>query len=373
VRAVVVGAGVVGLSAARALAERGHAVHLLDRYGSGHAATSSTGATRTFRLAYAEPAYVRLCVRSRERWLELAARTGETTLLPYGQVEAGPPVAAIAATLADVGVEHALLDDAAERFPELRIGGPALWHPGGGVLLAPACLRALHVLLAAAGGQSSAPERALALEPHDDGVRVRTDRRTLEADVAVVAAGPWSAELLEPLGLAPPLGPGVAQVSFIDAPGLVERPSFALWDEASAGVYGHAVPGVGYKVAYDAARADAWQPDATEWGVDREEEARLVAWLREHAPGIEPRVQRSERHPWTMTPDGDQVVDRRGPIVLAVGCSGHAFKLAPALGEAVTDLAEDADPGPDVAHLRLDRPALAGAADHGLGSMAIPR
>jgi glycine/D-amino acid oxidase-like deaminating enzyme len=373
VRVVVVGAGILGLSAARVIAERGHAVELLDRHRSGHPATSSAGATRTFRLAYAEPAYVRLALRSRERWLELAARTGETTYVAHGQVEVGEPVAAIAGTLADLAVPHELVDDPRRYFPELALDGPALWHPGGGVLLAPGCLRAQHALLQASGGRTSAPERVLAVEPDGDDVTVRTERRTIEADVVVVATGPWAAELLEPLGLAPPLGPGVAQVTFLEAPGLVARPAFAAWVAGAPGMYGHAVPGVGYKFGIDAANGEDWRPDAEAWGVDAQEEATLLGWVREHLPSLEVRPLRSERHPWTMTPDGDQVVDRRGRVVVLAGCSGHAFKLAPALGEAVADLVDGVDPGPDVAHLRLDRPALAGAAGHGLGSMAIPR
>ena len=164
----------------------------------------------------------------------------------------------------------------------------------------------------------------LAVEPDGGGVKVRTARRTLEADVAVVAAGPWATELLQPLGLSPPLGPGVAQVTFFEAPALLERPTFGDWREGAVGVYGHPVPGVGYKVGFDAASAEAWDPDATGYTPDAAEEARLLDWMREHAPGIEPRPLRSERHPWTMTPDGDLVVDRRGPVVILAGCSGHA-------------------------------------------------
>ena len=56
---VVVGGGVMG-SAAWQLAARGHPVLLLERVAQGHAHGSSHGATRLFRLAYAQPAYVRL-------------------------------------------------------------------------------------------------------------------------------------------------------------------------------------------------------------------------------------------------------------------------------------------------------------------------
>ena len=47
----------------------------------------------------------------------------------------------------------------------------------------------------------------------------------------------------------------------------------------------------------------------------------------------------SQRHPWTMTPDTDFVIDVDGPLVVACGCSGHAFKFGPALGELVADIA----------------------------------
>ena len=56
-----------------------------------------------------------------------------------------------------------------------------------------------------------------------------------------------------------------------------------------------------------------------------------------------------------MTPDSDWVIDRRGAVVLACGCSGHAFKFGPALGPLVADVVEGADPEP---LFRLGRPGL---------------
>jgi sarcosine oxidase len=61
-----------------------------------------------------------------------------------------------------------------------------------------------------------------------------------------------------------------------------------------------------------------------------------------------------------MTPDGDFVIDRRGPLVIAGGCAGHAFKFGPALGELVADLAEGR-PRPGTDRFALDRPGLEGA------------
>ncbi len=65
----------------------------------------------------------------------------------------------------------------------------------------------------------------------------------------------------------------------------------------------------------------------------------------------------SERHPWTMTPDSDFVIDRDGPVVVACGCSGHAFKFGPALGELVADIAQEI-PRPEQPLFSMRRPAL---------------
>ena len=40
-----------------------------------------------------------------------------------------------------------------------------------------------------------------------------------------------------------------------------------------------------------------------------------------------------------MTSDEDFVLDRAGPLVVGGGCSGHAFKFGPLLGEFLADLA----------------------------------
>ena len=126
-------------------------------------------------------------------------------------------------------------------------------------------------------------------------------------------------------------------------------------------MYGHPVPGVGYKVAFDAGSKEPWLPDVEAWSPDLAEQARLIEWLGSGCPGVEPRVALTQRHPWTMTPDGDFAIDRRGPIVVAAGCSGHAFKFGPALGSLVADVAEGVA-------ARRPRPVLARPAGDADGS-----
>jgi sarcosine oxidase len=50
---------------------------------------------------------------------------------------------------------------------------------------------------------------------------------------------------------------------------------------------------------------------------------------------------------YTTTPSHDPVLDRRGPVVVATGFSGHGFKFAPELGRHLAALARGSeDPRP---------------------------
>ena len=85
-----IGLGVTGLSTAGALAHRGHRVVGIDRWGIGHPVTSSTGASRSIRLAYDDERYVRLARAAFEGWHRLEASQDVTLLLETGQVDLGP-------------------------------------------------------------------------------------------------------------------------------------------------------------------------------------------------------------------------------------------------------------------------------------------
>ncbi len=253
--------------------------------------------------------------------------------------------------------------DAAElrrRFPELVLadGEAALVQSQAGTVIANAAMAGLLATAERSGVTYLPGHRVVGIDPGAP-VVVRTEADTFRADTVVVAAGPWLGGLLDPIGLHLPLAPAIAQVTFLEAPALVDRPGIAEWPpEGETGVYGHPVPGVGYKVAFDAG-SEGWDPDAEGWAPDAGEEARILAWLARRMPSVEPVVSLTQRHPWTMTPDVDFIVDRWGPLVVAGGCSGHAFKFGPALGRLVADIVEGGR-APDL--FRSDRPSLAGSA-----------
>src|SRR3712207_157336 len=119
----------MGSAAAWELAARGHAVVLLERFAQSHARGSSHGTTRMFRLAYAEPAYVRLGLDAIDGWRRLEAETGRslvelTGCLDHGEIDGLEDVFAAAG----VTFERLVPDAAAERWPGLLIDRAAVWH-----------------------------------------------------------------------------------------------------------------------------------------------------------------------------------------------------------------------------------------------------
>jgi sarcosine oxidase len=358
---VVVGGGVFGLATGLELARRGRRTAVVDRLGSGHPATSSTGLSRSIRIAYDQPLYVTLAREALGSWRRIEADTGRTILHLTGQIDLGPQakMQSIFDTVRGIGAAIRECDAAELRrlMPELapRRGEIGLFHADGGTVMAEQGMLALAEAAVKQGVAIFSPERVTGIDIGSGDATVVTDRRRLRAERVVIAAGPWSGALLADLGIDLPLAPAIAQVTFLDASTVTERPGIAEWEvDSSGGVYGHPVPGIGYKVAFDAGSA-GWDPDVTDWQPDREEERRILEWLARRIPGMPRRVQRTQRHPWTMTPDADFVVDNRGPLTLACGCSGHAFKFGPALGRLVADVMDGVAAPPE---LRLGRPAL---------------
>jgi glycine/D-amino acid oxidase-like deaminating enzyme len=62
-----------------------------------------------------------------------------------------------------------------------------------------------------------------------------------------------------------------------------------------------------------------------------------------------------------MSPDGHFVVDRHPwheRVLLATGFSGHGFKFAPVIGQALADLVIDGQTPLPIQFLSLERPSL---------------
>ena len=203
--------------------------------------------------------------------------------------------------------------------------------------------------LAQASGRRGSPaaKPLRAIEPAAGGVRIATDRGVVEAGAAIVALGPWLKALLpdlpapirvtrqvmawfEPLDPAPLSGGRL--------------PVFLL--ESRHGIH-YGFPPLLSPRSRSPSTITATRASMPMPMIERsrpEDEMLIRAALAEHLPAANGRLIEAQTCLYTMTPDGDFIIDRlpgAPQIVIASPCSGHGFKFAPAIGDILADLATD--------------------------------
>lgn len=353
VEVAVVGAGLMGSGAAWALSRRGHEVALLERFGLRHRNGSSHGSARIVRRAYADPLYVRLTGRAMRLWHDLEHDAGRALLNLTGAVDHGTPehVDAVAAALAEAGVEHERLSpaSAARRWPGLEFDRSVLFHPQAGTVDADGAVGAMVELAEGRGAAVHPDTEVRRITPDGDRAELDTARGTLRARRVVVAAGAWVGDLLG--GLVPLPDLTVTQQNIFHFPRRDTAQEWPVTIHWGAPV-NYSTPGGrdggpdrGRKVAeYHDPDAVPTSGDARSGVVNPDARTRVTAYVRRWLPGLRAEPFNEATCVYTHTPSEDFVLDRRGPIVVCAPCSGHGAKFAPLIGELTADLFAGGDP-----------------------------
>lgn len=384
-RVVVVGGGVMGSAAARALSRhQGVHVSLLD---AGQPFRSSWGESRIARLSQVDELHLRMMRRAKQLWDEVSAETGRMLLKQTGMLDIGrvtdPYLCAVADTYERCGVEYETFstpEALSVRFPQLSPQGQegGLFCREGWVVLACACLEALTDSFAARPGtvlvendEVVAIDRRLRMVHTEDG-------QSLPYDRLVLCCGPWTNAVLAraspALAALPLYVTAEQQVYFAPHTEPPSDPTVYSWDalpvmiDSKAKVYAvpHVEGGVaglklgqhrvGPVVANDNEHVLAPQTPLPEFLQGREVAPSLPSdlhegpaevcreWAAAHMPGVDSRsVLHSYRCMYTMTPDLTFVVGAHpdDPTRIAVGCgfSGEGYKFAPVVGEALAHIA----------------------------------
>ena len=333
-RIVVAGAGAAGASVAYHLAELGaDDVVLCDRGAIAGGATAK--AMGGVRQQFSTAAEVRLAQASIRFFEELGSPFFEqvgylflaTTVAGLAELEEraelqrslGVPVVA---TAAPAGVRS---DDV--------VGAVVCWEDG--VADPPAVARELV---------RRAAERGVE-------VRERMDAAEFDADVFVIAAGPWSGELGRRLGVELPIRPLCRQL-------LATGPIAGLPADLPMTI--EAETGFHFRRRGDRLVLAMADPKPR-WGFDEVVDEtlfddRLARLAHRYPAAADAEVQRAWAGLYDMTPDAHPILGAVGEgIYAACGFSGHGFMQSPAVGRAVAEEILGLEPSFDLSPYRLDR------------------
>jgi sarcosine oxidase subunit beta len=345
---IVVGGGILGATTAWELARGGMDVLLLDAGAFGAQSTAKSAAI--VRCHYSNPEVVRMAVQSRDRFRQLPLRLGcDPVYTRCGwlfllDAESAPLALANADMQAREGLDLVEVDDLQDYLPGAEESGIAyaIYEPDSGFADSLAATNAYVEALRALGGRALPSTAVEAVELGGERIRgVRVGGALLECDNLVLAAGPWTRRLAGDAGLELPLEITREQdVVFAASPEATIPSSLSSQIDRvyarPAPEYGpaHLLVGRGFPKEYEVVDPDAY---------GEEVDASFERDVRERLSSRLPRLEGMRRVGgrvglYDVTPDWHPIlgrVDGFEGLSLAVGGSGHCFKLAPAIGELV--------------------------------------
>jgi len=345
VKISVIGAGVMGLSAARALLSDGHKVTVYEQGSVPHALASSADRSRLIRWPYgAMTGYMHMVGEAYEAWDRVWDDIGARHYAETGTVmldrTTGRWVAdsVSAMTAAGIHLEQIAPERLLDRYPYLDATGTrdAYFVPEGGVLYAAKIVEGLARLVIDRGGAIEQVRAVSAIDPRHAALTL-ADGEVVAADLVIVAVGPWTGQLLPEF--AKRLTPSRQVVAYLEPPsGLEEAWRGApmlldINDDGGAYVVPPAL-GAGPKIG-DHTFSMTGDPDRDR-AVGNEEVRALIDFARPLIANLDDyRVTEAKTCFYTMSPEQRFIVEPLGKAMVMAGFSGHGFKFAAVLGEAV--------------------------------------
>jgi glycine/D-amino acid oxidase-like deaminating enzyme len=360
--AIVVGAGIFGVTTALELRSRGFGVRVLDPGPIPHPQAASTDISKVVRIEYGgDETYTRLAEEARAGWLAwndtvfpqpLYHEVGGT-FVTHEPMRPGGYEYENFRMLSARGhqPERLTSDEIRRRFPAWNADAyvDGYFNPKAGFVESGRVVARLWEAATARGVELVLGARVTEIVKRDDAaVEVRTDQgQTLKADVIVSAVGAWTPGLLPELS---GVMKAVGQPVFHLRPANPERftpPRFTVFgaDSSRTGWYGFPLhPDAGVIKIANHGPGHPIDPLRDPRTVSDADERRLRAFLTETFPElVDAPLVATRCCLYCDTPDEHFWIDRHPEapgLTVAAGDSGHAFKFAPILGSLIADAAE---------------------------------
>jgi len=350
----IIGLGAVGGAALLAGARAGARVVGFDRFSPPHTLGSTHGETRIVRAAIGEGSdYSPFALRNFELIDQLAAETGSVLQQRCGLLVLGamlPHASHVPAGFLDTTIEaarqysipHEVLDARVvrERFPAWASydGERTYYEPGAGMAYPERIVEAQILRARALGADVHFDTRVLSIESKEGTVTIATSSGRFQAGRAILAAGAWNPAFLPP-AVASRLTVTRQTLHWFEVPSPAhafeaERMPVFIWND----IYGFPIArkGGGVKIATEALDAVV-DPDGERRPADQADIDEIEPRVRAAFPQLG-RHLRAATCLYTSTPDFNFWA---GPhpehtnVTVVSACSGHGFKHAAALGEAM--------------------------------------
>lgn len=359
---IVLGTGGIGSAAVCALASRGARVLGIDLFPPGHQRGSSHGQTRAIRQAYFEhPNYVPLTMAAYDLWHALEQKTEQTLLTQTGLLQAGPPDGHVVRGVLDAAAQHHLAIDrldpleANDRFAPLRFSEDhrVLFERHAGYLRVEECVKAHLAAAESAGAMLVVGQRIVDWTSDERGIRVVLESQDYRSQKLIITLGAGSRELWKlplPITVLKKHQYWFQETAAVDD--RLSRIPIFLVETSNDVFYGFPrVDELGLKVARhtggNVVRENPFiQIVPADEREEKEDLALVTSWVADFMPNQNLALRHHSACWYSMTTDGHFFVGRHPEyrnVFLAAGLSGHGFKFAPVLGQALADLALDGD------------------------------
>jgi sarcosine oxidase len=341
---IVVGAGAVGLSCARAALKRGHRVTVLEQGPLPNPQSASYDQHRMIRYQYGDAeGYTRMVGEAFGAWDRLWQDIGERHFVATGtfgvSLEANDEIQLTVPTFKRLGISHELMDGAAaERLcPQLTLPASAqgLYQADGGVLFADRIVDSLLAWVRGQGGELRSQSKVAHIDTFSS--RVTLDNGdVLQGDAVVVAAGAWLPGLMPQLDDLPIWRQAVC---YVDAPQqyLADWANGPCLTDLGIGDNYALAPagGTGLKFGSGLHRR-AGTPALTGFKADVQEGYEVIAhfapYLRDAS---EYRPVRMAVGYYVKDASSKFRVQQDGQAVVVTNCDGQMFKFSTLMGERV--------------------------------------